>query len=466
MEMSLPARQERWLRVALVGLALVCAVAVGFLPASRVALLPGLALLIPLAILILMRHLQWGFLLLVPLAFLVDVALGTRTSVKLNATYLFTALLLGAWLLKMLVVDKRLRLAPSPVNLPALLFLGASTLAWIASFLPWVPLANAKASLAAQFGGHMIYALSIGTTLMVMNVLQSKRLVQIFTWMYLAFGIIYVLVQVIPWSFEYVVAWFVDAHYGNTVFWTLTAALAMAMGLFHQELTKSARGGLMMAASMVIVFGLLKRPEWISGWLPPIIAVVILLWLKNWRLGLVITLLASLALFQPATNFINQRVNTDVQQWSTFTRFATWSIVFELIKVNPITGLGPGNYPFYTLLYRIVGNVFWRFNTHNNYFDIALQYGLLGLGLFAWMVAAIFKMALNVRKKALDGFSQAFANAMVAGLIAILISGVFADWFLPFVYNIGLPGFQSSIFLWLFCGGLGSLYIGARQLDS
>ncbi|NMC78657.1 MAG: hypothetical protein GYA59_04775 [Chloroflexi bacterium] len=29
-----------------------------------------------------------------------------------------------------------------------------------------------------------------------------------------------------------------------------------------------------------------------------------------------------------------------------------------------------------------------------------------------------------------------------------------ADWMLPFVYNIGFPGFQASLLVWLFLGGL------------
>jgi hypothetical protein len=28
-----------------------------------------------------------------------------------------------------------------------------------------------------------------------------------------------------------------------------------------------------------------------------------------------------------------------------------------------------------------------------------------------------------------------------------------ADWFLPFVYNIGFEGFQSSILIWMLFGG-------------
>ena len=34
---------------------------------------------------------------------------------------------------------------------------------------------------------------------------------------------------------------------------------------------------------------------------------------------------------------------------------------------------------------------------------------------------------------------------------------LFADWILPHVYNIGFPGFQASVLIWLFLGGLVSL---------
>jgi hypothetical protein len=31
------------------------------------------------------------------------------------------------------------------------------------------------------------------------------------------------------------------------------------------------------------------------------------------------------------------------------------------------------------------------------------------------------------------------------------------DWFLPFTYNIGFPGFRAAMFAWLFLGGLMAL---------
>jgi hypothetical protein len=34
---------------------------------------------------------------------------------------------------------------------------------------------------------------------------------------------------------------------------------------------------------------------------------------------------------------------------------------------------------------------------------------------------------------------------------------LFADWILPFVYNIQFVGFQASVLVWLFMGGLVAL---------
>ncbi len=44
----------------------------------------------------------------------------------------------------------------------------------------------------------------------------------------------------------------------------------------------------------------------------------------------------------------------------------------------------------------------------------------------------------------------------------MLASGMLGDWFLPYLYNIGIPGFRSSVFAWIFLGGLLAL---ARIFD-
>jgi uncharacterized membrane protein YeaQ/YmgE (transglycosylase-associated protein family) len=40
----------------------------------------------------------------------------------------------------------------------------------------------------------------------------------------------------------------------------------------------------------------------------------------------------------------------------------------------------------------------------------------------------------------------------LGGLMATLAAGMLGDWFLPFVYNVGLEGFRASSFTWFFLG--------------
>jgi O-antigen ligase len=136
--------------------------------------------------------------------------------------------------------------------------------------------------------------------------------------------------------------------------------------------------------------------------------------------------------------------------------------MFELIKASPILGLGPANYYYYTPLYPILGWVV-NFNSHNNYVDIAAQMGLVGLAIFAWLVIEVVNLGLNLRKRVKDGFCRGYIYAVMGGIAGMLVSGFMADWFLPFLYNIGIPGFRTSILAWLFIGGMIALIQITRE---
>ncbi len=49
---------------------------------------------------------------------------------------------------------------------------------------------------------------------------------------------------------------------------------------------------------------------------------------------------------------------------------------------------------------------------------------------------------------------EVFDSGMLATLAGIVVIMLLLDWFLPFVYNVGFPGFQASVLVWLFLGGL------------
>jgi O-antigen ligase len=128
---------------------------------------------------------------------------------------------------------------------------------------------------------------------------------------------------------------------------------------------------------------------------------------------------------------------------------------------NPITGLGPASYRYYAgaepLRYR---RALWfnpRVNSHNNYVDLFAHTGLLGLGLFLWFAMELGLLGWRLSRRYREGFTGGYVNGMTAAWVSSLVIMLLADWMLPFVYNIGFPGFQASILVWMFLGGLISI---------
>jgi len=124
---------------------------------------------------------------------------------------------------------------------------------------------------------------------------------------------------------------------------------------------------------------------------------------------------------------------------------------------NPITGLGPAAYrPYANATPLQYQRAYWinpLINSHNNYIDLFAHVGLLGLVLFAWFVAEIVLTGRRLHHRYHAGFSAGYINGVLAMGVGALVLMLFADWILPFVYNIGFPGFQASVLVWLFLGG-------------
>jgi O-antigen ligase len=128
----------------------------------------------------------------------------------------------------------------------------------------------------------------------------------------------------------------------------------------------------------------------------------------------------------------------------------------QIIKASPIWGLGFANYYWYTPLFPIRGYAV-SFNSHNNYVDIVAQTGLVGLVCVLWFFGEAGTLCSRLRDQVPTGFARAFVYGAMGGLAGTIVLAMLGDWVLPFVYNIGLFGFRTSILAWLFLGGLVSL---------
>jgi hypothetical protein len=55
---------------------------------------------------------------------------------------------------------------------------------------------------------------------------------------------------------------------------------------------------------------------------------------------------------------------------------------------------------------------------------------------------------------------------VIGGLAGTLVAATMADWLVPFVYNVGMQGFRSSVLGWIFLGGLVSVAAGVDRKDA
>jgi len=441
----LDARSQFLMRLVVIAGVLLASLYFGRRPSTRFILLP-------LAGIVVLTFLRWPFVGLVALltgALLIPFSLATGTQTDLNIVILLLPVLIGLWFLDMLVIQRSITLRPMRVVLPLLLLCLVALLAFLMGQLPWFD-AIPKAPLRAQLGGLVLFWLSAGAFLLVAHQIRDLRWLEWLTWIFIALGGLYILGRLIPVYGSAITNLFPHGATGS-LFWIWLVALSLSQAIFNKKIDHRLRVLLVLLVIGAFYVSFFQTRAWASGWLPPLIAILSLLILWKPRLGIVASLICVVFSLLNYQNLIANVLS--LEEYSYITRLAAWEIVIDLIKVNPILGLGPANYYFYTPLYSLMG-YFVSFNSHNQYIDLIAQIGLIGFACFLWFIWQVGKLGLSLRKTASEGFPRAYVYAALGGLAGTLAAGMLGDWIIPFVYNIGLAGFRASIFGWIFLGGL------------
>ena len=434
---------QPWLRQLLVMVQLLFIAALAFGASQRQL---TLILYLLLGIGLVLTFLRWPPLGLIVTALAGMVVPFTGPS-GLNVTVILVALLLCLWLLDMLVRQRPIRLGPSRTVWPLLSFLVIAFISFGVGQLNWLPFAL-HAPLGAQIGGLLIVILSVGTLLLMANQVQDLGWLSRMTWAFLFFAALSVMVRsVLPLLGLSRMEFFQQM---GSVFYIWLVAMAFSQSAFNRDLRlgwRLALGGLVLVAFYVLFF--LKFADK-SGWIPSLVCIVAIVGFRSWRAGLVLIPVAAIIALYLTTGVVSS------EEYSFSTRFDAWSIMAQIIKINPVLGLGFANYYWYTPLFPIRGYAV-SFNSHNNYVDIVAQTGLVGLVCFLWLVWEVGRLGWRLRKHVPAGFAQAYVYGALGGLAGMVVAGLLGDWVLPFFYNVGLNGFRSSMLGWLFLGGLVSL---------
>jgi hypothetical protein len=410
----------------------------------------------------LLRWPRLGLIGLLVGSLVVPFSLGTGTQTPLNITVILIPVLLGLWFADM-TRRHEFRLVSSRTVWPALALAASATVSLIAGGLPWNPFAT-TAPLLTQLGGWAIFAFSIATFLLVANQVTAERWLKILTVLFLATGSAYMAGRLGMPVLSEISRMMNGLGSDGSMFWLWLVALATGQLLFNRNLNRVTQLALALLITVTLGISWFLNRTWTSGYLPEIVAVGTILWLRSWRLGLLVAVAGALFVFIGTPHLLDSLTN--LKDYSIVTRDVARQILLEdVFPLSPVLGLGPANYYWYTPLYPILG-WFVSFNSHNNYVDILMQLGIVGFACFVWFIAEAGRLGWRLRNSFTGDFGQGYVCACLGGLAGILVSSWLADWFLPFVYNIGLRGFRASILAWLFLGGLVSLEQIARGAKS
>jgi hypothetical protein len=404
-----------------------------------------------------------GLFALVPAALVVPVEFGTGTEVALNPATLLVPALLALWFLDMIRL-RELRLVPSRTTRPLVLFLFAGLLSLLVGNVLWDPVVPRSASFAVvQLAQWAIFAFSAGAFWLMGNLVEEEIWLRRLVMVFLVFGGALTLAIALSGGANLIKLGVATAAVARASFLLLLMALGGGQLLFNGSLSTGWRLYLMAVLGAVLVYAFHLMRETVAFWVSVAAVAGALAWLRwprlRWFAVVLLLVLIGTGLLSSA---VYEFAGGDAEwEESGGSRLALIGRVVEVTMRNPITGLGPAAYRRYAAVKPLpYGRALWlqpAINSHNNYVDLFSHVGLLGLGIFFWFATEVTLLGLRLRTHFTQGFAAGYVNAMVAAWAGAMILMLFIDEILPFVYNVGFAGFQASMLVWLFLGGLVAL---------
>jgi O-antigen ligase len=190
---------------------------------------------------------------------------------------------------------------------------------------------------------------------------------------------------------------------------------------------------------------------WLSGWLPIIVMIVVITFLRS-RKALMIMLILGMVAVVVFLPWLQNQFAAEYTE-SGGNRLEKWIFLFQqpFVWNHVLLGTGPFGYARYFMTYFPENAA----STHSNYIDIFLQTGVVGSFIFSFLLVALAWEWWKIYRVSIRStFLRSYHITAMGGLIAILVAMSLGDWFTPFVLNQGLHGFSWTVQNWIFLGGL------------
>ncbi len=374
---------------------------------------------------------EGGLIFLILTMLTLRVGFSTGTASILPLSLLFSALLVGLWLVKM-ALDRNIRFLPSGLNLPAIIFLVLVILSmfWSRFFLdPQVIITDRF--FTVQLGTIGVTVFSILLCIFCFNVVRQPAIVKICYWLSIVASLWYLptyAIESISSSGRDLTSSTTEVNpvylsrlvNAGGLFPMWICALSLALLLFCRDLSKWQRVFMVLAISGWLFRLFILTIARISGWLPTVVALMVVIFIYS-RKWFVVVCIVTAILICLNFQFVYDAVVVTKQQEGTLdsatSRDKLWGQAFKVAQLHPILGTGPAGYAnYYMTYYRDLA-----LSTHNNYLDMLLQYGILGLTAFLWLCLSIIKELWKFSKLHPPGsFDKAFTLGAFAGACGML----------------------------------------------
>jgi O-antigen ligase len=324
-----------------------------------------------------------------------------------------------------------------------LAFSGACLVSYLWSSLWRDPLINMGAFgnfTVVQVASLLTFYASLGAALLIGNFARTEARLRYIFWIFIGLGTLMTLTQLlhIPQTFL--------SDRGLWGLWTVLPAFCYL--LFQPQARWYVRLGLLGIIALNLYQTAIVNLQWKSGWVPTLVGLYIVVFLRSKKWFAVILMISLLGAFVARESLIE--ITQAEEAEGADERIGMWEINLRIIGDHWLLGTGPAGYAVYYMTYYPDD----ARSSHNNYLDIIAQFGVVGSVTWLWLAIAGALEGLRQIRTTPPGFLNVLALTATSGWLAAQFSMFFGDWVLPFAYNQTITGFKYTVYSWIFLGAL------------
>lgn len=415
---------------------------------------------VPIGAWLVLRHGQGGLGVLAILAaggLLGIVSIPTGTDSRIVVSLMLALGLMVLWVLRLLMVRvSGERLRATPLNRAVLIFIIIQVVSFWWSTVMRDPLIVVESSfLLVQTAALVVTCALPLLALYVANVVESIRIWRWAVWLTVGIALLHLASAALNLPTAQLTT---NGTRGLFAMWA--GGFALALLLYDRTLAMWKQWLLLVLLAGVTWYYIMANTSWLSGWLPMVVAWAVVIFFRS-RPLFVLMVVVTLIVLAANYNMVYESVVVSNTEEGGTQRLDLWRMNLEHVRAHPLLGMGPAGYAPYNMTYHPED----ARSTHNNYFDILAQSGVVGLAAFLYMIFRFAQVGLqNVTRlhsenplRRENDFARAFAAATLGGGAGALAGMMLGDWVLPFAYNQTITGFDNSLFTWIFLGGIVSL---------